>query len=95
MKWWILKRLKAGETTADEIYKDSECGDQAMYLALHDLIKNKLIVGPDPFENGGSNHNQWKYELAVNNSAEFFSDVAEYMAAKWDPNKWGVNTVSS
>ena len=100
LKWWILKRIKFGDCTADDIYKESECGDIAMYLALHELVINKLIIGPDPYDgnddafNPHGGHTNMHYKLANNDAARFFTDTATFQAESWDPDVWAVNTVS-
>lgn len=40
---------RAGQTTADAIYTDLECDDIPMYLALRDLVRDGLVVGPNPY----------------------------------------------
>lgn len=100
LKWWILKRVKFGDCTADDIYKESECGDIAMYLALHELVINNLIIGPNPYDrepgsfNAHGGHTNMHYKLANNQAAHFFADSAKNMAERWDPTVWSVNTVS-
>lgn len=96
LKWWILdfvnKRLLV---TADEIYKESECGDIAMYLALHELVTNGLIEGTSPYDESmrGTKHTEWEYSRSRAGAASFFSGVAVGMSKAWDPDKWSVNTV--
>jgi len=98
LKWWILKRIKFGSCTADDIYKESECGDIAMYLALHELVINSLIIGPDPYDraedtfNPHGGHTKMRYKLAGSDAAIFFSDAAMMGQAElWNPDEWAVH----
>jgi|GEM_PF-5681055 len=96
LKWWVLHYIDQKKlVTADDIYKDSECGDIAMYLALHQLVTRNLIEGLSPYDerSKGHNHHQMQFRRAMNDQAMLFSHAAERMAKDWDPNKWGVNTV--
>jgi hypothetical protein len=96
LKWWILHHVdKKRLITADDIYKESECGDIAMYLALHELVVNNYIEGLSPYDERmkGRNHHQMQYRRAMNSAAMFFSHAAEGMAKRWDPTVWSVNTV--
>ena len=89
LKWWILRRLKLGPVNADQIYEESECGDTAMYLALHELVINNLIEGISPYdEECPLKHTQMRYALKGNQAAEFFSAVSDDMAHDWDPKRW-------
>ena len=95
LKWWILSRLLKGETNADQIYMESECGDQAMYLALHRLVKSKFVVGISPYDESihGLTHRGWMYRLADNASAKRLAEIAVLKAVSWNPHLWEVNTV--
>lgn len=96
LRWWILSRLRMyGEMNASQIYMQSECGDQAMYLALHRLVKAKLISGFSPYDERcqDSTHRDWVYRLADRTGVNAISRVACVKAQSWDPNKWDVNTV--
>jgi hypothetical protein len=52
-----------GRATAHDIYKDLECGDIPMYLALHDLVKEKKIKGDDPYKELKSSHKDYLYTI--------------------------------
>jgi hypothetical protein len=96
LKWWILHYIdKKKLVSADDIYKESQCGDIAMYLALHELVVNDLIEGFSPYDDRskGRNHHEMQYRRAMNNAAMFFSHAAESMSQRWDPDMWAVNTV--
>jgi hypothetical protein len=96
LKWWILRYIDQKKlVTADEIYKDSRCGDIAMYLALHELVTNNLIEGLSPYDDQskGRNHHQMQFRRAKNNEAMFFSAAAEEKAEEWDPDKWNVEDI--
>jgi DNA-binding PadR family transcriptional regulator len=94
LKWWILSRLLKGEMTADQIYKESECGDQAMYLALHRLVKSKFVEGQSPYDDDNDmTHKRWRYRLSDTAAARRLANIAVIKARHWDPNKWEVNTV--
>jgi hypothetical protein len=91
LKWWILNYVdKRTSVTADDIYRDSECGDIAMYLALHDLVINGLIEGPSPYQEElrGTKHEYWIYKKALGGNAQFFTAVSRDMAKAWDPEEW-------
>lgn len=92
LKWWILNHLQKGPCDAQTIYELSECGDQAMYLALHELVNNKLIEGLSPFDTElrGTSHREWVYWLADNDSAKFFAGASISMSERWDPDEWNI-----
>jgi len=88
LKWWILTYLdKHTHATADELYEHSECGDMALYLALHELVIRDLIEGMSPYDvRRTGNHRDWQYRRAMNNQAMFFTAAAESMS--WNPKEW-------
>jgi hypothetical protein len=91
LKWWILNHVREnGMVTADEIYEESGCGDIAMYLALHELVTNKLLEGQSPYDDAlkGTNHLDWFYSIAKNGDARFFADAARVSAGKWNADDW-------
>lgn len=52
-----------GKATAHDIYKDLKCGDIPMYLALHDLVKEKKIKGDDPYKELKPSHKDYIYTI--------------------------------
>jgi hypothetical protein len=51
------------KVTAQDIYKDLKCGDIPMYLALHDLVKEKKIKGDDPYKELKQSHKDYIYTI--------------------------------
>jgi len=89
-EWWVLHYIDQKKlVTADDIYKDSECGDIAMYLALHQLVTRNLIEGLSPYDerSKGHNHHQMQFRRAMNDQAMLFSHAAERMAKDWDADE--------
>jgi hypothetical protein len=94
LKWWILRFIDEKKlVNADDIYKESRCGDTAMYLALHELVIDGLIEGTSPYEEKleGTKHTEWLYRQAMNGVAMVHYQTAEALSQHWDPDKWAVN----
>jgi len=91
LKWWIMCHLRQGPSSADVIYKQSKCGDTAMYLALHQLVMDGIIIGLSPYdEESPKDHREMRYTLSRTSAAAFFSDAATWMSESWSPEKWHV-----
>lgn len=89
LKWWILDHLRQGPSNADVIYDKSQCGDTAMYLALHQLCVDDMIWGLSPYdEESPHTHKEMVYSLQKNGAATFFADAAVEMAKHWNPDAW-------
>lgn len=90
LKWWILHRLTVGPVNADQISRNSKCGDIAMYLALHDLVINNLVHGVSPYDTSAiaARHNELEYTLRDNDAAKFFSSAAGVMHELWRWEEW-------
>jgi len=88
LKWWIMKEIAKRPMTADDIYKESECGDIAMYLALHELVNTGILLGISPYDVSAPNsHKDMHYKLSDAGSAQFFTGAAEHVCA-WDSDVW-------
>jgi hypothetical protein len=85
---WILQFVNDNSpVTADQIYEKSECGDIAMYLALHHLVTNGMIKGPSPYheDQEGTKHTEWVYKK--NPHMEGMPGIMG-MAKHWNPEDW-------
>jgi len=64
LKSKILGYVKnQGKATMSEIYEDLKCEDTPMYLAIHDLVKEKKLEGESPYESHKNSHDKFIYTL--------------------------------
>ena len=83
-----------GEMNADQIYTQSECTDQAMYLALYRLVKSKFVAGPSPYdEDSPRSHCNWTYQLRETRVADKLARIAVIKSRAWDPKIYAVSSL--
>jgi len=82
-----IKRKK--QVTMTDIYHDLQCGDIPMYLAIHDLVKEKKIEGDSPYEAKKGNHDLYTYTIPKSSDLKKIAHFIKNIASALKPTESG------
>lgn len=60
VSWFLATH---GRSSFDDIYKNSNLGDIDLYVAIHCMIVDNLVIGDSPYSDKPQTHKELIYEL--------------------------------